>query len=578
MQNSHRRIAIVVSLALGLLSVPYLALSFSPSQSLQVLAINAGLYYGQTPTPVTPSPTPVTPSPTPVTPTPVTTRVADLGFQPTGRYQFPNWGSDGQNSNDFTVADLRAMFGDSNVCRTGSTATVCRVNRLARRWLNNVTNLTQIGHSDGFTTTALRFFKGLDTLGTFQTGTVTTTNDLRFTTARVRSNITKYWVLQLPFEVASARATALKNTPSVVVDQVIAAANSTTISPTTLLVYNADRTSGHSLLPYAVDKTGDLFKIFVYDSNWPTDSTRFVEVNKALNTWSYDLGNGRLWTGTATSQSLGAVSISAYALPPTAPWNTTATHFLVHHEGRGHVLVTKFGTTERIGYDTKVFTNTLANAFAAPIAGGIDAYQEPEYYVPTGNKYTYHLTGDAQSQGLAQTSGAGLSQIGPNFAVGVSNFSLNATSDDTLDVSPDGTQVAYTANQTRSVDLSLSYNGTSTSSEIQVNGFDVGTGKLFTATAQTVSNTVKLTSTSTITGSYNLVVTVVTATGEVTFQNNNISFTPGSIQTLDFTGLANGGLTVTLGIDTNGDGIIDSTVNLPNQAPGTHTYFPLVRR
>ena len=40
MQNAHRRIAIIVSLALGLLSVPYLALSFSPSQSLLALALN----------------------------------------------------------------------------------------------------------------------------------------------------------------------------------------------------------------------------------------------------------------------------------------------------------------------------------------------------------------------------------------------------------------------------------------------------------------------------------------------------------------------------------------------------------
>ncbi len=40
MQNAHRRIAIIVSLALGLLSVPYLALSFSPSQSLLTLALN----------------------------------------------------------------------------------------------------------------------------------------------------------------------------------------------------------------------------------------------------------------------------------------------------------------------------------------------------------------------------------------------------------------------------------------------------------------------------------------------------------------------------------------------------------
>ena len=53
MQNSHRRIAIIVSLALGLFSLPYLALSFSPSQSILALALNQyGLYgqYGPPPT------------------------------------------------------------------------------------------------------------------------------------------------------------------------------------------------------------------------------------------------------------------------------------------------------------------------------------------------------------------------------------------------------------------------------------------------------------------------------------------------------------------------------------------------
>ena len=39
MQNTYRRLAIVLSLAVGLLSMPYLALSFRPAQSLQTLAL-----------------------------------------------------------------------------------------------------------------------------------------------------------------------------------------------------------------------------------------------------------------------------------------------------------------------------------------------------------------------------------------------------------------------------------------------------------------------------------------------------------------------------------------------------------
>ena len=39
MQNTYRRLAIVLSLAVGLLCMPYLALSFMPAQSLQALAL-----------------------------------------------------------------------------------------------------------------------------------------------------------------------------------------------------------------------------------------------------------------------------------------------------------------------------------------------------------------------------------------------------------------------------------------------------------------------------------------------------------------------------------------------------------
>ncbi|MEI6777645.1 MAG: hypothetical protein WCK70_12165 [Chloroflexales bacterium] len=54
MQNTYRRLAIVLSLAAGLLSMPYLALSFRPVQMLQALALTT---YGP---PITPAKTGLT--------------------------------------------------------------------------------------------------------------------------------------------------------------------------------------------------------------------------------------------------------------------------------------------------------------------------------------------------------------------------------------------------------------------------------------------------------------------------------------------------------------------------------------
>ena len=559
MQNSHRRIAIVVSLALGLLSVPYLALSFSPSQSLQAIALNA---YG--------------PDPTPTTPAGETTLATLPSFvlKGNGGYSFANWGSDAQSSTDFVLADLRLMFDAASVCRS-ATAPVCRIRYAAKHWLADVNeDMSSVGHSDGFTTTALRYVKGTDSVAAIQAG-ATTVNSLLF--ANARRNISYFWALQVPIQGASARATALKSTPSAVVTQVKTAM--TTADPTTLLVYNTDRTSGHSLLPWKVsDLGGGVNKIYVYDSNFPDDDTRYVEVNTTANTWSYNLGSTTtptLWTGTATSGNFGAVAISVYAQKPTAPWSTnnglTAgknySHFRFY--GNGHLRLTD-AAGKAIGYTKKVFANTITDAFIAPPAGGLNVYSEPDYYVPTGQ---YKLDLEGSNFNLAQAAQVvDVSQVGPDFAVGLSNLSLDVNSADSATVSADGTSVAYTANQTRSVDLSLSYDGATTSAEIQVGGADVNAAGPFTAAKQ-VTDTVVLGAAAD--GEYNLTISVLTATGgEVIFVNNGIKILAGATQTLDFSKLATGGYTVTL-TNKAKDGTI-TTIILQNQA--TQTFLPLTFR
>lgn len=560
MQNSHRRIAIVVSLALGLLSVPYLALSFSPSQSLESIALNQ---YA-TATPVL----------TPTNP-PGETTVAQLPtskFNPTknGGYSFVNWGLDAQSSTDFVLADLRLMFDAATVCRS-ATAPVCRIRYAAKHWLADVNDDMSAGHSDGFTTTALQYVKAPDSIAALQAGAVKV-YDLLF--ANARKSISYNWVLQVPIQGASARAAALKKTPSEVVALVKTALVSATVDlaksdPTTLLVYNTDRTSGHSLLPWKLNEvSAGSFKIYVYDSNFPNDDTRFVTVDTTKNTWSYDLGSTftpPVWTGTATSGNFGAVPISVYAQKPTAPWKTGEKFSHFRYYGNGHLRLTD-AAGKSIGYNKKLFANTITGAFIAPPAGGLNVYSEPDYYVPTGQ---YKIDLEGSNLNLAQAAQVvDVSQVGPDFAVGLSNLSLNTTSADSATVSADGTSVAYTANQTRSVDLSLAYDGATTSAEIQIIGADVNAAGSFTSMATPISNTVKLTAT--VNGEYNLIISVLTATGdEVIFVHNGIKITAGTAQTLDFTKLTTGGGTVTL---TDGT----TTIILQNQA--VQTFLPLVFR
>ena len=563
MQNSHRRIAIVVSLALGLLSVPYLALSFSPSQSLESIALNQ---YPPTATPVL----------TPTNP-PGETTVAQLPtskFNPTknGGYSFVNWGLDAQSSTDFVLADLRLMFDAATVCRS-ATAPVCRIRYAAKHWLADVNDDMSAGHSDGFTTTALQYVKAPDSIAALQAGAVKV-YDLLF--ANARKSISYNWVLQVPIQGASARAAALKKTPSEVVALVKTALVSATVDlaksdPTTLLVYNTDRTSGHSLLPWKLNEvSAGSFKIYVYDSNFPNDDTRFVTVDTTKNTWSYDLGSTftpPVWTGTATSGNFGAVPISVYAQKPTAPWKTGEKFSHFRYYGNGHLRLTD-AAGKSIGYNKKLFANTITGAFIAPPAGGLNVYSEPDYYVPTGQ---YKIDLEGSNLNLAQAAQVvDVSQVGPDFAVGLSNLSLNTTSADSATVSADGTSVAYTANQTRSVDLSLSYDGATTSAEIQVGGADVNAAGPFTALAKPISGTVELAAAAD--GEYNLTISVLTATGgEVIFVNNGIKILAGATQTLDFSKLATGGYTVTL-TNKAKDGTI-TTIILQNQA--TQTFLPL---
>ena len=169
----------------------------------------------KTPTPdiSTATRTPVGPTATPrpvFAPTPIALRALtaiDTRFRPVANgYQFYNY-ADVQPA-DFTITDTRKMFGDAEVCVTGSSPCVPRQAYVA--FTAYVNDSIRVGHCDGITLTTLRFFLSLDRTTAFKANVFSAFYLPRELTRR---DIAYYWTLQIPDPVARLKYDSMQHTP-----------------------------------------------------------------------------------------------------------------------------------------------------------------------------------------------------------------------------------------------------------------------------------------------------------------------------------------------------------------------------
>lgn len=153
----------------------------------------------------------------------------------------------------------------------------------------------------------------------------------------------------------------------------------------------ADTDGAHGVLPYKVepdpDFPGDYF-VYVYDNNYPGDSTKFIDVDSTNNSWSYsELG----WGG----NSLFDLSdpVSTYLVPPILRFNPGPSmevitssvgqdHIQIYNTIEASILITdQSGNT--IGFGDSVAFNNLPDGI--PIIPITSKYNPPiGYYVPAG--------------------------------------------------------------------------------------------------------------------------------------------------------------------------------------------------
>ena len=491
--------------------------------------------------------------------------VVDMGFRvnPDG-YSFPNYG--GNTPTDFTIDDLVQMFGRSAVCT--NTTGVCQPREAATAWRNQIVSFMNGGHCDGFTTTALRFFKDIDQQSTFQSGASST---YQLALANMRRRIAYFWALQVPNPVGAARNNALSKTPTQVLQQLYLAMSGSAPDPVTLIIYNAAGNSGHSVLPYAIEDAGNgIYRVRVYDNNHPNDANRHVTINTTNNTWSYDLGGGLgTWDG-----FIGVIALSTYGQQPVCPWcagslreegpppptaseGVTATpRVQTMMQGDGDLLVTD-SEGRRLGTVGGQFIDEMPDAYASVLPGGLGQESPPVFYLPENKPLTLAVSGAfGQSQ---------LVQYGPGYAVVINGFIVSPQTSQRVGISANGQSLSLSPTTDQTPDLSLIAESDNGSlwlgvSDAQVEGGDTVSLRRDPSSGQFIYSRRDAGQ-----SSYTLDIRRVTANGPQAFSHRQISIGALDTHYIQY-GSWNGQGAVTVRIDQQSDGSIDETISLDDQS------------
>ncbi len=533
--------------------------------------------------------TPITPT---VTPNPVTPigLVADLGFRPKPNgYAFANYSN--VLFTDFTTVEARAMFANDAEFCFDLNSSCSNVRLQLQLFTANVNRLIRGGHCDGITVTSLRFFEGLDRTTSLRP-TATMAYSLPLYLAR--RQIAYYWALQLPEPVAEVQWRSTQQTPNQILTQLRQALAGDSPDPTSLLIYNwIGKPQGHSMTPYAVEyRGGDIWRVRVYDSNWPGNENRYVEFNTAADTWSYYRGDDRrrtaanqqcgnsaamTWCGTAQSKSLGAVPISTYTQTPVCrnlcrvpAKNAGPAHSLVSVDPDSDLLI-----TDEVGRRLGVVDNEpiaeIPDSFLSLLPGGLDLPAALIGHLPVSGTFTYSVS---RPETVTATVPSEVTIFGPGFAAVASDITVTGTERSQLTLSADGSQLVYQSGVNDQTDFKMVLETPNKSQALDVGNLALGAGNAITLTLDDIRGQFSLDNTQNITSTFDLTYTLVTSETNHVFTASEIEIAPTDRDAVEY-GSWPGSGPITLTITSEISGTLPRTILLHNTTDRLY-YFPLI--
>jgi len=490
----------------------------------------------------------------------------DSGFRPRpDGYSFPNpKGFRPPWDLNFTREDLVVMFGKDVAC-WNEIGDYCILRFEAVQFWKSVNDAMTQGHCEGMAVTSSRFFRGLDHPGAFQAGAMTT---YALDWENVRHHIGYYFAYQSTNPVKAYKNEMVNKPPSVNLQSLRNSLSTEDPALPILSIVRSGSTTGHTITPYAIEeKSTGLYRIWVYDNEYPNDSDRFVLVDILQNEWFYDTWYNR--------NGFCVTPLSEYLkTPPCAPWDKNPCPWIDTQEellwlaGQGHLLVTD-SKNRRIGFVGDQFVNEIPGAYESVIAVGLDASLEPLYNLPLTGTYTVTLHG----RPVTQTEVAALTQFGPGYASTIEGVAVGPTTSDTVTFSPDGTQLTYEASDTtQEISLILALDGQDVGYEFSVDLADIGINEVVTLEVLTETEQLGFVNAHTSGGVYDLTLRRANAVGEQLFLHSDIAVSASDTHFIEYGNWGGGSITILIDHDSNGT--IDEMLELENQTP--RIYLPLV--
>jgi len=507
--------------------------------------------------------------------------VVDSGFRPeVNGFSFRNYGEGYEN---LTPVEMQRLFG-TKVCAAHS-RDACILTPPATQWMERYNKAMSGGHCYGFSVLSQLFFSG-DADSKRYGAPDPARLDLA-TSRALQREIAYTWTFQA---LDAVHSQAIKGTPNEILDATIRDLKAAKSTGETVALAFLDRTGrgGHAVTPYAVEDRGaGQFAILVYDGNFPGQQ-RALLIDRSTNTWRY---NASVNPNRPTSRYAGdAKTRSLFLFPNRVGLGVQPCPFCAdagNVTSAGRQSDSSFGAFNQLYLDGDAQNLThliIADAAGRQYgyvngklvtdipgvqhrslfdAGALGDAHEPVFYVPANLAVSVTIDGsEVQKPGLANVV-----MIGPGYALGALNVKVGpGYQPSILHPAPDGRSFSFEAGQGEAPTFFAGIETADLDYEFRFDGMQLDEGSQFNLQVDEKEGTVGVNLTGTGTpANYNLEILRIDPQGESTFNHKNLSLDPESVVYLDYSSWTEK-QGVPMEIDANGDGTIDDTEYLPDQA------------
>ena len=321
---------------------------------------------------------------------PATAVVASLAYAPDrDGFSFENFGG-GEAPAELTVNMARRLYGDGQVC-SSVVDNECTPYPVILQLISQANRSMRGGLCEGLTVLSLRLANDAATLSSFQT--VDQVAALVKEDPALLSEIAYWYVTQFATEVQEQASAFLELSPMALArilyeDFASAEAGGPSVGYT-IGIYSEH--GGHAVTPYKVTTDGDRWRVYIYDSNWPT-SERWIDVDE--NGWAYALAatnpteESEAWGGGVGTMEL--TPMTSRSGPFTCGFCPTedeeaGTMLTVAASGSKQMsiqIVTEEG--DRLGYYDGAFVNEIEGATYRYLISGPSTADPVLVFLPPG--------------------------------------------------------------------------------------------------------------------------------------------------------------------------------------------------